>query len=83
MGKNRSAYGDDIIQGPLWVRPQSLLEDGLNYIHIVGHTQKRNITSVLDENNYGYILVDTLGGGEYLEILIPEEGNIVINTVLI
>lgn len=83
MGKNCSAYGDDIIQGPLWVRPQSLLEDGLNYIHIVGHTQKRNIVNTVNGDNYGYILVDTLDGGEYLEILLPEEGNIVINTVLI
>jgi uncharacterized coiled-coil protein SlyX len=29
-GKRYSAYGDDITQGPLWVRPTSLMEDGLD-----------------------------------------------------
>lgn len=78
-GKNHSAYGDDINQGPLWVRPNSLIEDGLNYIHVVGHTQNNQIKSVID-NNFGYILVDTLSGGQYLEILIPTDDNIQVNT---
>jgi hypothetical protein len=79
-GKNRSAYGDDIIQGPLWVRPNSLIEDCLDYIHIVGHTQKMLITQVLDENDdYGYILVDTLIGNQYLELIFDENQKTQIN----
>jgi hypothetical protein len=70
LGKNLSPYGDDVTQGPLWVRPISLLDDGLDYIHIVGHTQKVTVTSLLDdENDFGCILVDCLEYNQYLEIL--------------
>lgn len=32
--------GDNITQGPLWVRPYSLKRDMVeNFIHIVGHTR--------------------------------------------
>lgn len=63
-GKNHSAYGDDITQSPIWVRPKSLLEDGIpDYIHVVGHTVKDHI---------GYtprmIMIDTIASGEYLSI---------------
>jgi len=70
VGKRHSAYGDDITQGPLWVRPLSLLNDGLDYIHIVGHTQKMQITELLDdESDFGCILIDSLEYGNYIEIL--------------
>jgi hypothetical protein len=37
-------YGDNITQGPLWIRPGSLLKDKLdNYKQIVGHTKVKNI----------------------------------------
>lgn len=36
-------YGDSISNGPLWVRPASLLKDKLdNFIQIVGHTHFKN-----------------------------------------
>lgn len=72
LGKNYSAYGDDINQGPLWVRPISLLDDGLDYIHVVGHTAKMLVTELLDDSgpDYGCILVDTLMGNQYLELLV-------------
>jgi len=80
VGKRHSAYGDDITQGPLWVRPTSLIEDGLKYIHVVGHTQKMLITEVLDENgDYGYILVDTLIGNQYLELIVTDNEKIKTN----
>lgn len=81
-GKNQSPYGDDVTQGPLWVRPLSLLDDGLDYIHVVGHTQKGRITNLVD-GNYGCILIDAIGNGEYLEILIPDDGNVVVNSKLV
>ncbi len=80
VGKNRSPYGDDVTQGPLWVRPISLLDDGLDYIHVVGHTQKMLVTELLDDEGpeYGCVLVDTLMGNQYLEMLV--DGDNIIRT---
>ncbi len=73
VGKNCSVYGDDITQSPIWVRPKSLLEDGLaNYIQVVGHTMKDNVEIYLPtENNKtfkGMALIDSLHSGQYLVI---------------
>ena len=77
-GKNRSAYGDDITQGPLWVRPNSLLDDGLDYIHVIGHTAGVSIrTDIVD--NRGYVNIDCIEYGNYLELIIPDDGDIIIN----
>jgi hypothetical protein len=79
-GKNNSEYGDDIIQGPLWVRPDSLFEDALDYIHVVGHTSQMEVTPKLnDTEDYGYILVDTLGVGQYLELIFNDNQKTEIN----
>jgi hypothetical protein len=41
-------FGDDITQGPLWIRPGSLKEDALpGYTHIVGHTPQERVTESL------------------------------------
>ena len=62
-------YGDDITQGPLWVRPASLMRDGLQeydgmkVVQVVGHTQQSSL--VLDDD---FIFCDTLDKGEYLII---------------
>ena len=58
-------YGDDVYQSPIWVRPQSLLENMVEgYTHVVGHTQKDKMYIFKD-----LCLIDTLGtSGEYLEI---------------
>ncbi|HOV34890.1 MAG TPA: metallophosphoesterase [Candidatus Dojkabacteria bacterium] len=59
------SYGDDVTQGPLWVRPRSLEADMLpSWIHIVGHTRVRKIVNVKDV----IYLTDTLEekvGGQY------------------
>jgi hypothetical protein len=64
-GANYDMYGDDVTQTPIWVRPNSLLEDRVpGYIQVVGHTQQRHITLSTD-----VILIDALGAtGEYLAI---------------
>ncbi len=31
-------YGDSVWQGPLWVRPRSLISDAVNFRQVVGHT---------------------------------------------
>ena len=39
-------YGDEVQQGPLWIRPRSLLKDAYKgYSQIVGHTITENITT--------------------------------------
>ena len=78
-GKRYSAYGDDITQGPLWVRPTSLMEDGLDYIHVIGHTEKMTIESVFNDNGPGYINTDSQKYGNYLELIIPDNGDIQVN----
>lgn len=70
-------YGDSVEQGPLWIRPRSLMksnkgEDGLkkHFIQVVGHTQVNNIfdsfkTSKKTMNNR-YYLVDAMEEGGYV-----------------
>lgn len=66
--KGVNPYGDDITQSPIWIRPQSLFEDGLKeFIHIVGHTTQNSIKPPKGDSNMWFI--DTLGtSGEYLVI---------------
>lgn len=46
-------YGDDITQGPFWVRPKSLEANSIEgYTQVVGHTGHIKIT---DKGNYIYI----------------------------
>lgn len=74
-GVRRDKYGDDVTQGPLWVRERSLKEDGLkDYIHVVGHSSSEEIIFNLSETETNYIIIDTLGNNKYLEILISEDG---------
>jgi len=48
-----NGYGDDITQGPLWVRPNSLELDSVEgYTQVVGHT---NYSVITDKGNYIYI----------------------------
>jgi len=55
-------YGDNIWQGPLWVRPDSLNSDRIEgYTQIVGHTESDRIKF---RNNVYYI--DALEAGYYL-----------------
>ncbi len=57
-------YGDDITQGPVWVRPNSLLADGIPKLHIVGHSKCPRIE--LLKGNCNVYKIDT-SGYEYLE----------------
>lgn len=63
--------GDDICQGPLWVRPQSLLKDAYYKWQIVGHTEvktdkplwikkgKNNVIVVDSPSHDKFLIVDT------------------------
>jgi hypothetical protein len=69
-GINASMTGDDVTQGPIWVRPYSLSKDKIEgWWYVVGHTTSRRL-SIVDDHQI--ILIDCLGEtGEYL---IVEDG---------
>jgi len=57
--------GDNVWQGPLWVRPRSLLQDmPENIIQVVGHTRIRKDTPQ-NPIEKGLLLADCLEHGEY------------------
>jgi predicted phosphodiesterase len=62
-------YGNNIYQGPLWVRPYSLCRDKVSPIQVVGHTK---MLGIKEEN--GVYFIDT-NGKEYLKF---ENGNRII-----
>ena len=66
IGGNLSYYGDDITQGPFWVRPDSLYKDATDfYIHVVGHTSYEKI----EEYSHNIIIIDCLNKtNQYLHI---------------
>lgn len=78
-GNRYSATGDDITQGPLWVRPTSLMEDGLDYMHVIGHTERTMIETVSNDDGYGYINTDSQQYGNYLELLVHDSGDTQVN----
>ena len=68
MGSNFDEFGDDITQSPIWIRPYSLKQNGLdNYIHVVGHTYSvcKNYGIELDNN---VLVIDNLPN-EYVTII--------------
>jgi hypothetical protein len=77
MGGNLSNTGDDITQGPFWVRPQSLYRDMLdNYKFIVGHTSVREISTFKEK----IFLVDCLDEvNQYLEL--SEDGYKIVDFI--
>jgi hypothetical protein len=80
-GIRRDKYGDDITQGPLWVRERSLREDGLNdYVHVVGHSSSEEIIFNISETETNYIIIDTLSNKKYLEIIVNDKGEKTFNS---
>jgi hypothetical protein len=68
MGANFDQTGDDVTQGPIWVRPLSLMRDMVEGITcVVGHTTVQKLG--LNPKHPSIILIDCLGTtGEYLII---------------
>ncbi len=69
-------YGDDVSQSPIWIRPKSLLKDGIdNYTQIVGHT---SMSEIKKYESKPIIVIDAFceredgEPSEYLEILISD-----------
>lgn len=66
-------YGDDITQGPTWVRPKSLIADRLpGFMHVVGHTHMEKPICSEEDN---LILCDS--GSKYFVVLENDEVRVV------
>jgi predicted phosphodiesterase len=53
-------FGADVTQGPLWIRPGSLLTDAVpGYAQIVGHTPMKDITRCQADNGESVTFIDT------------------------
>lgn len=59
-------YGDDVNQGPLWIRPTSLLYDPYYTKQVVGHTEVFNPPKVLRSKGNTLIVVDSQEHNSYL-----------------
>lgn len=53
------AYGDDITQGPTWIRPRALCTDAFFKYQIVGHTEFKDGPVKLINKNAEVIAIDT------------------------
>lgn len=61
-----SGYGEDVRQGCIWVRPQSLHSDAIDKLQIVGHTTVNRIFH--PQTDPEFYLIDALENGYYLLI---------------
>jgi predicted MPP superfamily phosphohydrolase len=72
-------YGNNVTQSPIWVRPESLMEDSVdNYKQVVGHT---SVGIINPDGIYGkFFFIDALGSNEYLIIKdgIPKANKVLI-----
>lgn len=85
-GKFSDYYGDSKTQGPVWIRPWTLVDDSFGeYTYIVGHTTTKHVTNYTDEiiknmpevetleSDNTVWTCDCLGEGEYIVV---EDGEI-------
>jgi hypothetical protein len=77
-----SGYGDHVKQGPLWVRPRSLVKDGIDATMFVGHTQHKTLRHHcnVQSGKQQYYFCDTQESIQKQYITIDKEGNIKINS---
>lgn len=78
-------YGDDITQSPIWVRPRSLIMDGVpGWRQVVGHTRMTSINiepvtkrfafiDALEENSGQYLIIND-GVFEVASVEVPVHG---------
>jgi len=78
-----NAYGDDLWQTPIWIRPKSLMEVNRDYlrkeiIQVVGHTSMKQIDIEGKATGGRYYFIDCLDtSGEYLIIT---DGEVTVNS---
>lgn len=61
-----SGYGNNINQSCIWVRPDALYKDSIDYFQVVGHTPQGNIDFMSKADRRGFALIDCLHNGQYL-----------------
>jgi len=71
-----SGYGEHKSQSPIWVRAQSLYNDKILNLQIVGHTMVYNINHPPKSERRGFYIIDALGTSK--EYLIIDNGKITI-----
>lgn len=62
-------YGDDVTQGPLWVRPTSLELDSAFDKQCVGHTASKEGPYVSNNNGKHFLYTDTVGNNKCVELV--------------
>lgn len=65
--KGLDPYGDDTVEGPLWVRPSSVIIDNAFHKQIVGHTEIDIPTNYI-YNDYEITVVDTKSHDNFIVI---------------
>lgn len=60
-----SRTGDDICQGPLWIRPNSLIKDAYYSNQVVGHSELKDAPLLMYENDKKIILCDSPKHNKY------------------
>ena len=84
FGIKTDPTGDNIGQTPIWIRPLSLMLDGMalkdKIIQVVGHTQMQNIPTSEEMGSGRFYFIDTFGGS--CEYLVVENGSIDIARLL-
>jgi predicted phosphodiesterase len=62
---DKTGYGESMAQGPMWIRPDSLIADPIEgYTQVVGHTHQEHV-----DYQKNVIFIDTLdSSNEYLSI---------------
>jgi hypothetical protein len=82
FGIKTDPTGDNIGQTPIWIRPLSLILDGMalkdKIIQVVGHTQMKTIPTQEQMGGGRFYFIDTLGGS--CEYLVVENGIIGIKS---
>lgn len=63
---DRSGCGDDQRQSCIWVRPNSLYNDSIDRLQVVGHTSVEKINHPAKSERRGFYLIDCLEHRQYL-----------------
>ena len=67
---DKSGYGDNWHQSPIWVRPEALVSDAvLDYIQFVGHTHQPHINYYNGEFPAKVVLIDCLDSCEEYAVI--------------
>jgi len=54
------AYGNNANEGPLWIRPESLIMNSIKgYNQAVGHTKQSNTPIIVSKDKHKYVFTDT------------------------